>query len=86
MESQKANNPAVLWEGETQTGEPKLTLKVEEALSPGYYTVLKNRYKQPGEKSPDWKVMAQQDGQERRAYKAAPPPAGAGGSDSDVPF
>jgi hypothetical protein len=84
---QKANNPAVLWEGETQTGEPKLTLKVEETLAPGYYTVLKNRYKQPGERSPDWKVMAaQQDGQERHNYKAAPPPAGAGGSDSDVPF
>ena len=60
-EQRKSNKPAALWEGVTASGKPKFSLKVEESLTPGYWTIVRNSYKQPGENTPDWYVMPRDD-------------------------
>ena len=60
-EEVKKNNPAAMWEGVTASGKPKFSLKVEESLTPGYWTIVRNSYKQPGENTPDWYVMPRDD-------------------------
>ena len=50
-----------IWEGKTQAGDEKLTIKTDEDLKAGvYYTVLLNQFKTE-EKHPKWRILPQKD-------------------------
>ena len=57
MPEEKKSSIGAIWKGQTQTGDIKLTIKLDEPMEDGvYYTALVNNYKED-EKHPDFKIM-----------------------------
>ena len=57
MPEEKKSSIGAIWKGQTQAGDIKLTIKLDEPMEDGvYYTALVNNYKED-EKHPDFKIM-----------------------------
>jgi len=57
MPDEKKTSIGAIWKGQTQAGDIKLTIKLDEPMEDGvYYTALVNNYKED-EKHPDFKIM-----------------------------
>jgi len=57
MPDEKKSSIGAIWKGQTQAGDIKLTIKLDEPMEEGvYYTALVNNYKED-EKHPDFKIM-----------------------------
>jgi uncharacterized protein (DUF736 family) len=57
MPEEKKSSIGAIWKGETQAGDIKLTIKLDEPMEEGvYYTALVNNYKEE-ERHPDFKIM-----------------------------
>ena len=57
MPEEKKSSIGAIWKGQTQAGDIKLTIKLDEPMEEGvYYTALVNNYKED-EKHPDFKIM-----------------------------
>ena len=57
MPDEKKSSIGAIWKGQTQAGDIKLTIKLDEPMEDGvYYTALVNNYKED-EKHPDFKIM-----------------------------
>lgn len=61
MPEEQKSSIGAIWKGQTQAGDVKLTIKLDEPMEEGiYYTCLVNNYKEE-EKHPDFKIMRPQD-------------------------
>ena len=57
MPEEKKSSIGAIWKGQTQAGDIKLTIKLDEPMEDGvYYTALVNNYKEE-ERHPDFKIM-----------------------------
>lgn len=64
-----------LWIRQTQSGSEKLSMKVDQTLEPGWYTILPNSFKGENERAPDWRIMPNDE----RPAPEAPPQSGGSG-------
>ena len=57
MPEENKSSIGAIWKGQTQAGDIKLTIKLDEPMQEGkYFTALVNNYKEE-EKHPDFKIM-----------------------------
>lgn len=89
MEQKKNESIGALWENEGKNGTKYLSGNVEIDGKKHPIVVFKNTYKQPGEKSPDWRILPKQ--QKQGVAVAPDSPAAESGKtsadfDDNIPF
>ena len=80
MPEEQKSSIGAIWKGETQAGDFKLSIRLDEPMQEGvYYTALVNNYKEE-EKHPDFKIMRLKEQGSSPVANPEPKPK------NDIPF